>query len=145
VGDERAGIRRAGAGPVGDSALSVALRGGFYRAGVESPHWRRLHAALDCGAADVGGPAAAAGLREGARATVEGAAAAVGNHPAVRALGGACGGGAARAERLLAWLDAYPGAAALIGPTRLAVRYAGARACDTPPDDDEGSGEHRDE
>src|SRR5262249_41333491 len=48
-----AGIRRAGAGPVGDSALSGALRGGFYRAGVESPHWRRLHAALDRGAADV--------------------------------------------------------------------------------------------
>jgi hypothetical protein len=49
-GGRRAGIRRAGAGPLGHSALSGALCGGFYRAGVESPHWRRLHAALDCAA-----------------------------------------------------------------------------------------------
>src|SRR5262249_58942712 len=103
------------------------------------------HAALDCGAADVRRAAAAAGLREGARATVEGAAAAIGNHPAVRALGGTCRGGAARAERLLGLLDAYPAAAALIGPTRLAVRYAGTSACGTPPDDDESGGEHRHE
>src|SRR5207244_8377581 len=47
------------------------------------------------GAADVRRAAAAAGLREGARATVEGTAAAIGNHPAVRAHGGTCGGGAA--------------------------------------------------
>jgi hypothetical protein len=40
-GGRRAGIRRAAAGPLGDSALSGALRGGFYRAGLESPHWRR--------------------------------------------------------------------------------------------------------
>src|SRR4030095_8630871 len=94
-------------------------------------------------AADVRRAAAAAGLREGARATVEGAAAAVGNHPAVRALGGTCGGGAARAERLLAWLDAYPAAALVIGPTPLAVAYARPGACDTPSDDDERGGEHR--
>src|SRR5262249_28741552 len=81
-----------------------------------------------------------------ARATVEGAAAAIGNHPAVRALGSTCGGRAARAERLLACLDAYPAAAAgVIGPTRLALRYAGSRPCDTPPDDDERGGEHRHE
>jgi len=96
------------------------------------------------GAADVR-RAAAAGLREGARATVEGTAAAIGNHPAVRAHGGTCGGGAARAEKLLARLDAYPAAATLIGPTRLAVTYARAGACDTPPDDDERGGEHRHE
>src|SRR5262245_57632094 len=47
-GGRRAGIRRAAAGPLGDTALSGALRGGFYRAGVESPHWRRRHAALVC-------------------------------------------------------------------------------------------------
>src|SRR5262249_53549034 len=51
----------------------------------------------------------------------------------------------AGAERLLGGLDAHPAAAALIGPTRLAVRYAGTRACGTPPDDDEGGGEHRHE
>src|SRR5262249_28224710 len=77
-----------------------ALLGGFYRAGLESPHWRRPHAALGC---------------------------------------------VAGAERLLGGLDAHPAAAALIGPTRLAVRYAGTRACGTPPDDDEGGGEHRHE
>src|SRR5262249_28658062 len=98
-------------------------------------------------AADVRRAAAAAGLREGARATVGGAAAAVGNRPAVRAHGGACGGGAARAGRLLASRDAYPAAAAgAIGPTRLALRYAGRTcACDTPSDDDERGGEHRHE
>src|SRR5262249_41610998 len=47
-GGRRAGIRRAGAGPLSDSALSSALLGGFYRAGLESPHWRRPHAALGC-------------------------------------------------------------------------------------------------
>src|SRR5262245_5927688 len=49
-------------------------------------------------AADVRRAAAAAGLREGARATVEGAATAIGNRPAVRACGGTCGGGAAAAD-----------------------------------------------
>src|SRR5262245_10811181 len=51
----RGGLRRAGARraqlppvPLGDSALREALRGGFYRAGVESPHWRRLQAARHC-------------------------------------------------------------------------------------------------
>src|SRR5262249_49144800 len=103
---------------------AVRARGGTCGGGAEAADPRRA--------------AAAAGLREGARAAVEGAAAAIGKHPAVRARGGTCGGGAARAERLLASLDAYPAAAALIGPTRLAVRYAGTRACGTPPDDDEG-------